>query len=529
MKYTILSLAFVILTFFELNAQITERFSFTVAPDVTSESSALGVFVISTSEDAFYNLEMSFLNKQTNVSVGESVKFKGDFNSSELTNLYWNGRDGKGSPIELGVFLKVKLSITSKIDSQKHEVLNYTLPFNKTLDSDQDGILNHKDKDADNDGIANYQEYFNNDPFVDSDKDGIPNYVDVDFISANGEIFIDVNRDGINDLFDTDRDGVLNDQDIDANDDGVLDIFHSKLDDIDDNGRIDNWMDLNDDGLLDDLESSAVELLNHDDDVLPDVFDKDADNDGLSNNLECQVTNNIRLASGFDGDLNGLLDMYDGQHGGHSLNGIDLDKNGVPDMFEKNADGIAYGKDICNAEYKITSMDIYMNCTSSIDPKKCVQLSIENEISAEEKEVVLQWNMGDGTLLEGRSIEHCYNEQGNYVVSLNVLDATDRSIIQSEEIQTEVVTLNGYSIDIISDNKAKINESISFDYATLFMPGYILTELIWDFGDGEYSCDYQNSHSYNVPGSYTVATYATIKSKTSTFVVCDKKTILISK
>ncbi len=122
-------------------------------------------------------------------------------------------------------------------------------------DRDGDGIADSEDLDDDNDGVPDMKEYCNPgngfaclpsslDPSKDADGDGVSNLMD-----ANDPAFInpctDTNNDGTCDsiasIFDTDRDGIPDHFDLDSDNDGITDLVEAGhgQPDADGNGIID--------------------------------------------------------------------------------------------------------------------------------------------------------------------------------------------------------------------------------------------------------------------------------------------------
>ena len=146
--------------------------------------------------------------------------------------------------------------------------LRIRLRGNTTLDHDGDGIPDSVDLDDDNDGILDSEEGTG-----DFDGDGVPNHLDLDTdndtipdvveaggsdVDNNGRIdnFVDTNDDGLHDPLattplprpDTDGDGDKDYRDLDSNNDGKFDISDNGRADRDGNGIVDNFTDPDDDG-----------------------------------------------------------------------------------------------------------------------------------------------------------------------------------------------------------------------------------------------------------------------------------------
>jgi hypothetical protein len=512
-------LVFVKVTF----SQDLTQFSFHAINVDSSKFVGNGIFTMTFSKDVTFDI---LIKSQATTGISEQLetKISGESVANKTQNIVWNGKSKSNEAFVNNMQLNVKISITS---NSGVSVINYALPYEAKLDYDKDKKFNIVDTDADNDGIPAWVEYNSNRPYEDHDNDFVPNFLDVDFIDKSGAVFIDFNSDGINDLFDADKDGMLNDLDLDANNDGLFDVWH--LDSTLGILRMQpkSFVDQNGNGFEDSKENSDWVAQDFDRDGIFDFLDIDADNDGLSNNLECQDISDIRLAYGFDVNNNGVLDIYDPRMQNSGLLPGDGNKNGIPDFLELNRDGINFHDNICNAEFVIKRSSEFSGCASSSGSMNCVTIAVENEPVPEEKEVIMQWDMGDLNLVEGRSIKHCYEQPGYYQVRLNILDANDKALIQSEEVQVKAATLSGYSVSVVSKKEARVNEMIDLSLGAVIMPGYYFEEVYWDFGDGTYTCGYNQQHLYPSAGNYTVKVFVRIKGDRTYHYICNQKEIKI--
>jgi len=240
-----------------------------------------------------------------------------------------------------------------------------------SLDSDGDGILNLFDLDSDNDGVPDIVEAggtdVNNDGSVDtttdSDKDGWADAIDGDIgndgVAENSAAVliltgVDANNDGRPDSYtrgDFDRDGKLNAYDLDSDGDGILDIWEAGFNayDSNNNGLLNSsdagYADLNKDGWFDAIDAlSSLTLINTDGTGLPDYLDIDADDDGITDNIEAQASATYKAPLYVDADSDGIDDQYDnnaGAFGGSTGNGlqpVNTDGTDQPDFRDTDAD-----------------------------------------------------------------------------------------------------------------------------------------------------------------------------------------------
>jgi len=229
-------------------------------------------------------------------------------------------------------------------------------------DSDGDGRVDALDLDSDNDGISDLfeaggKDSDNNgqlDVILDADGDGLANLVDTDNNNIEG-----VNDGGIALLSpDLDGDGIRNALDLDSDNDGLSDLSESISDptiiasiDPDGNGTV-SGMDMDKDGIVDGLFDSDMEFFggtltsptNSDDDPIPNHLDIDADNDGIIDMVEGQLTLGYLIPlSGADVDMDGdgINDAFDkniGDRGGFFISPVDTDSDGIPDYLDLNSD-----------------------------------------------------------------------------------------------------------------------------------------------------------------------------------------------
>jgi hypothetical protein len=230
-------------------------------------------------------------------------------------------------------------------------------------DTDSDGIANSKDLDSDNDGIPDVIEAGGTDAdndgkvdfFADSDNDGFSNDydgdVDNDGTAENAAAALivtgaDTNSDGQPDSYpraNTDKLDLPNPYDLDADGDGILDVREVGLTDTNNDGVADGT--LGADGWSDTVDGLASLNLPNSDGAGPaDYLDIDADDDGLTDNVEGQSTAGYQLPSGIDTDGDGIDNIYDNNDAafaGNANNGItpyNHDGTDNPDYTDSDSD-----------------------------------------------------------------------------------------------------------------------------------------------------------------------------------------------
>jgi gliding motility-associated-like protein len=229
------------------------------------------------------------------------------------------------------------------------------------VDSDGDGRPNSIDLDADNDGIPDITEAggidANNDGRVDNFTDSGNGFADALDPAANGvPIFTtgaDTNNDGRPNSYPNDNldgDGTPNFLDVDSDNDGITDCTEAGGTDANGDGRIDGFADSDNDGLANSVDPNTsgtpLAIPDTDGDGLANIFDKDSDNDGITDCREAggADANGDGLIDGFaDSDGDGLANSVDPSTAGTPLPVPNSDGHGLPNYLDRDSDndGIA--------------------------------------------------------------------------------------------------------------------------------------------------------------------------------------------
>ncbi len=152
------------------------------------------------------------------------------------------------------------------------------------FDTDSDRVPDHLDLDSDNDGLSDRIEYRN-----------IPDlqFAQVGAISDPDLDGLDNRPDFLRVFFDTDGDGVENAIDTDSDQDGLSDLLENSdiSFDRDNNGRIDQFLDVDGNGLQDSLQGAPLQFLDADSDGVPNHLDLDSNNNGIFDAQEAGLAN----------------------------------------------------------------------------------------------------------------------------------------------------------------------------------------------------------------------------------------------
>ena len=260
--------------------------------------------------------------------------------------------------------------IDPSADADGDNIPNYVDPsFTPYLDSNCDGVNDYFDFDLD--GVPDFLD-------LDSDNDGITDCLEAGGNDANKDGivdgFVDADGNGLSDALgaglisgDLDGDSRLTFRDRDSDGDGITDCVEAGGTDANGDGIIDGFADSDNDGYADSVDpttdnralgatnasgSTPLSLPDSDGDSKRNFLDIDSDNDGISDNVEAQLTSAYIQPVNSDTDGDGIANVYDAtplvlvNTDGADLPDYldtDSDNDGVPDNIEghdADSDGV---------------------------------------------------------------------------------------------------------------------------------------------------------------------------------------------
>ena len=112
------------------------------------------------------------------------------------------------------------------------------------------------------------------------------------------------------------------------------------------------------------------------------------------------------------------------------------------------------------------------------------------------------WDFGDGNTATGVEVDHAYEDDGVYTVTLTVIDDDDAT---GSATATKNV-LNRPPVASFTENATIVSkdEAIHFDASESHDPDGTIVNYLWEFGDGNTATGVTSDHAYSEDGNYTV-------------------------
>ncbi len=122
------------------------------------------------------------------------------------------------------------------------------------------------------------------------------------------------------------------------------------------------------------------------------------------------------------------------------------------------------------------------------------------------KDIVYEWDFGDGTKGTGQTVSHAYSTSGTYTVKLTVKTTaqakeTSPRLESKQTAQIEITVTPALSVAIsasVTEGPAPLEVSFTAEVQGT------AASYTWDFGDGTTSTEANPRHTFTTEGTYTV-------------------------
>ena len=143
------------------------------------------------------------------------------------------------------------------------------------------------------------------------------------------------------------------------------------------------------------------------------------------------------------------------------------------------------------------------DCEAMQTNNYCYEFWDEEYTGIDSLPVIYEWTFSDGTSKRGLRVTHCFPGAGAHWARLNIIDdRTDSTFYTQSSKEFEITD---HEQPFISSKETGI-----VDLPTVLsglesnLPGFVIDQYIWDFGDGGFAEGPEVEHVYEKPGFYVV-------------------------
>jgi hypothetical protein len=142
-------------------------------------------------------------------------------------------------------------------------------------------------------------------------------------------------------------------------------------------------------------------------------------------------------------------------------------------------------------------------CNAMLTNNYCYEFWDEEFPGIDSLPVVYEWSFSDGTKIQGQRVSHCFPGPGAHWARLNIIDnRTDSTFYTQSSLEFE---LTEHEQPFISNKESgEVDVPLFFSGIHSHLPGFVIEQYIWDFGDGGFAEGPEVEHVYENSGFYAV-------------------------
>jgi len=161
-----------------------------------------------------------------------------------------------------------------------------------------------------------------------------------------------------------------------------------------------------------------------------------------------------------------------------------------------------------------------------VSAKQTIVFDASASMDSDGKIIFYEWQLGDGTILNGKKVTHSYDQPGVYTATLLVKDNSCST--SDTDKDSAIVIINHPPVADAGPDQWKTQSEIKFNALKSSDNDGDITQYIWNFGDGTKAFGPVLSHVYQSPGIYTVNLTVIDDSNTSTNTAMDALNLTIN-
>lgn len=171
----------------------------------------------------------------------------------------------------------------------------------------------------------------------------------------------------------------------------------------------------------------------------------------------------------------------------------------------------------------------FQDCHENYSANFCYHFMDETLAAVDSLPLRYEWNMGDGTIIYGDSIDYCFKDYGKFPVTLSAIDTLTKMVFR--KISETEVTISRQDKPFILSHDT-VYSTIPFETKVEFFAfdEFPVTEVNWELSDGSKYSGESFIHTFTEPGYHQIKCGVTGKRKKNGIVpmVCVYKTIVVA-
>jgi PKD repeat protein len=158
------------------------------------------------------------------------------------------------------------------------------------------------------------------------------------------------------------------------------------------------------------------------------------------------------------------------------------------------------------------SFALIQNGSVSEPMSNCVNIDATASIDSQNKELIFEWDFGDGNIKQGIIVEHCYTKPGNYTIQLSTVDK--KNFLKRDKDTSLSVTIAPTILTI--DGKTRVKYFLAASYtAVLTVPNdWTPIDYFWDFEEDGKASGLKVMHKFKNVKTYKVSLSIAFKNST---------------
>ncbi len=145
----------------------------------------------------------------------------------------------------------------------------------------------------------------------------------------------------------------------------------------------------------------------------------------------------------------------------------------------------------------------FQNCHNNDKPYLCYHIVDEKLLNVDSLPFKYEWNLGDGTVLHGNEVDHCYKAYGKYTVTLNVIDTTTKQVF-AKVSRVEINCMAEDKPYIITHDTIYANVPFECLVDLNEFKGFEVEKIEWELNDGSQFRTKEFTHQFKQTGSYQI-------------------------